>query len=80
MVLGKLDSCLKKNETRPPFYTTHKNKYKRDQRINDRPDTIKIVEENIGSKISDTAHSNILLNISPQAKETNEKIKIRRES
>ena len=48
--------------------------------LNIRSKTIKILEENIGSKISDTAHSNILLNISPQAKETNEKIKIRRES
>ena len=37
------------------------------------PKTIKIVEENIGSKISDIAHSNILLDISPQARETKEK-------
>ena len=31
------------------------------------------MEENIGSKVADIAHSNILLNISPQAKETKEK-------
>ena len=31
-----------------------------------RPKTIKIMEESIGSKISDIAHSNILLDISPQ--------------
>ena len=43
--------------------------------LNVRPETIKIVEENIGSKISDIAHSNILSNISPQARETKEKRK-----
>ena len=41
--------------------------------LNVRPETIKIVEENIGSKISDIAHSNILSNISPQARKTKEK-------
>ena len=39
-----------------------------------RPETIKILEENIGSKISDIVHSNFLLDISPQARETKEKI------
>ena len=38
-----------------------------------RPQTIKILEENIGSKILDIAH-NILSYISPQARETKEKI------
>ena len=42
--------------------------------LNVRPETIKTLEENIGSKISDIAHSNILLDISPQARETKEKI------
>ena len=42
--------------------------------LNARPETIKIIEENIGSKISDIAHSNILSDISPQARETKEKI------
>ena len=39
-----------------------------------RPQTIKILEENIGSNISDIACSNILLDISPQARKTKEKI------
>ena len=39
--------------------------------LNVRPKTIKILEENIGSKISDIAHSNILSDVSPQARETN---------
>ena len=38
------------------------------------PETINIVEEKIGSKISDIAHSNILSDISPQERETKEKI------
>ena len=38
------------------------------------PKTIKILEENIGSKISDIAHRNFLSDISPQARETKEKI------
>ena len=42
--------------------------------LNVRPKTIKILEESIGSKISDIAHSNFLSDISPQAGETKEKI------
>ena len=42
--------------------------------LNVRPETIKILEENIGSKILDTAHSNILSAISPQAREIKEEI------
>ena len=37
--------------------------------INVRPEAIKILEENIGSKISDSAHSNILSDMSPQARD-----------
>ena len=37
-------------------------------------DTIKTLEENIGSKISDILHSNIFANISRRARETKEKI------
>ena len=42
--------------------------------LNARPETIKILEENIGSEILDNAHSNIVSDISPQARETKEKI------
>ena len=44
-----------------------------DQRLNVRHENIKIVEENIGNKILYIAHSNILSDISPQARETKEK-------
>ena len=42
--------------------------------LNVRPETIKILEGNIGSKILDIAQSNILVDVSPQARETKEKL------
>ena len=42
--------------------------------LNIRPETIKIIEENIGSKILDTVCTNIFLDISPQARETRGKV------
>ena len=39
------------------------------------PQTIKIIENSTGSKISDIAHSNILSDVFPQARETKEKNK-----
>ena len=45
---------------------THKNKFKMDQRLNVRPETIKILEKNIGSKISDIAHIQFVSDISPR--------------
>ena len=65
---------MQKNETRPPFYTTQRINSKWIKDLNVRPTTIKIMEENIGSKISDIAHSNILSDISPQAMGKKEKI------
>ena len=38
-------------------------------------DTIKVLEENIGSKISDTPHTNIFAIISPRARENKGKNK-----
>ena len=42
--------------------------------LNVRPEITKILEENIGSKISDIACSNFLLDTSPQVRETKGKI------
>ena len=61
---------MQKND---PFYTTQKNKFKMTKDLNVRPETTKTLEEDIGSKISDIAGSNILLNLSPQARGTKEK-------
>ena len=72
MVLGKLDRYVQENETRPLLsYTTHKINTIWIKDLNIRPKTIKILEENIDSKILDIAHSNFLLDISPQAREKN---------
>ena len=42
--------------------------------LNVRPETIKLLEENIGSKLSDITNSNFFSDISPQARETKENI------
>ena len=62
---------IKKHTTRPPTYTRHKNKLKVD---NISCDTTKVLEENIGGKISDI-HTAIFSPIHPsRAREINEKI------
>ena len=38
-------------------------------------DTIKVIEENVGRKISDISHSNILTDTSPRARDIKERIK-----
>ena len=43
--------------------------------LNINNDTIKILVENMGSKISDTPHSNIFTDICPRAREIKEKNK-----
>ena len=54
------------------LHTRINSKWIRDLKV--RPKTIKILEENIGSKILDRVHRNFLSDMSAQAKETNEKI------
>ena len=41
--------------------------------LNIRCDTIKVLEENIGRKISDNPHSNIFTNTSPRARDIKER-------
>ena len=56
----------------PILHTRLNSKWIKD--LNVRPETIKILEENIGSKISNTACRNFLSDISPQAREPKKKI------
>ena len=53
-------------------YTRIDSKWIKD--LNVRPNTIKPLEENIDSKLSDIANSNFFSDITPQARETKEKI------
>ena len=68
MVLGDLDSYVQKNETRSPTYTIHKMNSRWIKDLNISCNTIKVLEENIGRKISDIPHSNILIDVSPKAR------------
>ena len=65
------------NKTWPPSYTIHKNKLKIDKKnLNKSCKTIKILEENIRSKISSISPSNVppTPDMSPRARETKGKI------
>jgi len=53
MVLGKLDSHMEKNELRTLPSTIHKNNSKWIKDLDIRPDTITLLEENIGQTLSD---------------------------
>ena len=73
MVLEKLVNWLQKNETR-----THSNTIKINSKwikdLNVRPETIKILEENIGRTLSDINHSKILYDPPPRVMEIKTKI------
>ena len=57
MALGKLDSYMQKSETGPPTYTIYKNELKMNY-LNIRPETIKVLIENIGRISFDIILSN----------------------
>ena len=59
---------MQKNETGSLSYIIGKNKLKKD--LNIRPKTIKLLGENIGSKLFDITLSNIFLDVSPQTRKT----------
>ena len=63
-----------KNETRPPTYTVPKNNSRWTEDLNISHDTIKVLEENIGRKISDIPLSNIFIDMSPRARDIKERI------
>ena len=75
MVLGDLDSYVKKkmklNHQMMP-YTKINSRWIKDLNIS--RNTIKILEENIGRKISDIPRSNILTDTSPKTRDIKERI------
>ena len=74
MVLGKLDSDMQKNEPGPLPYIIHKNKLKMDKRPKCKTGAIKILEDKTGNKLSDLGRSNLLLDVSLEARETKAKM------
>ena len=62
---------MQNNETGPLSYhtTLHtKNNSKQIKALNVRPETIKFLEENIGSNLSDAGLGDAILNMAPKAK------------
>ena len=75
MVLGDLDSYTQKNELTCSFLLTnlhHKFKWIKDLNISH--NTIKVLQENVGRKISDIPSSNIFTDMSPRARDIKETI------
>ena len=74
MVLGDLDTYVQKNETYHQLtpYTKINSRWIKDLNISH--DTIKVLEENIGRKISDISHSNMFTDMSPRARDIKERI------
>ena len=70
MVLGKLDSNMRKNEFGPlsSQYTKINSKWMK--HFNIRQEAIKILKEKAGKNLFDLGLSNFLLNTSPEARET----------
>ena len=71
--LRDLDKYKQKIETRPVTYTYTKINSIWIKDLSISHDTIKILEEPIGSKIPDISHSNIFVDISPRARKKGKK-------
>ena len=74
MVLGKLESYMQKNEIRtlPNTITKINSKWIKD--LNFRPQTIKLLEENIGRTLNDINQSKILYDPLPRVTEIRTKV------
>ena len=72
MVLGKWDSNMLKKETKTPPNIKINSKWIKDLEI--RPETIKLLEDNIGSTLFDINHSKILCDPPPRIIEIKTKI------
>ena len=71
MLLGKQDSCVQNNEIRtlPSPYTNINSKWIKD--LNVRPETTKLLEENLGETFFDINHSKIFHDPLPEVMNKN---------
>ena len=69
VVIGKLDSCIKRMKLEHSLtpYTKINSKWIKD--LNVKPDTIKLLQENIGRTLYDINHSKILFDPPPREME-----------
>ena len=73
-MLGKLVNHLQKNETRTLSNTIHKINSKSIKDLNVRPETIKLLEENIGKTLSNINHNRVFYDTPPRILEMKAKI------
>ena len=73
-MLRKLDRYMQKKQTELLSHATKKITSKWIKDLNKRPQTIKFLKENISRLFFDISHSNIVLDLSPQAREMKTKI------
>ena len=69
MVLGELNSNMQKDETRPLYYTIHKNKLKMDKSPECETGNHHTPRGESRKKTSDLSRSNFLLDTSPKARD-----------
>ena len=74
MVLGKLDSNMQKYETGPLSSTTHKNKFKMNERPKCETGNHQNPRGDTGSNLCDLSCSNLLLHMLPKTRETKAKM------
>ena len=74
MVLGKLDIHVQNSEIRPLSHTLHRGKSKWFKHLNVRPESINLLEENIGKNFQDLGFSTDFLDRTPKALATKTKI------
>ena len=65
--LRKLDNHIQKNETGPLSYTIHKSSLKWIKDLNTKPETIKLLQENIIGKLLDMSLATYFLERTPKA-------------
>ena len=74
--VGRSGKVHAKNESRPPTYTIHQNKHKWMKDLNIILNTVMVLEEKTGMKISDVTYTNVSTNTSSRARDIKEIIKL----